>query len=220
MKKRDVRSSREQIFGLAILGAVIGFSSFTSNAAPQYDYNVTDSEFGASGTDTAFDNDAFQKAFDKVVGSDKMVTIYVPAGTYYVEKPLRVYSNTHLILDDKAVVARKGEGLNNNLLHNCDQNGKMDQVGGYDMSHDIILEGGTWDGGKLSEITSSSDVLRFDHAENITIKKCTMKNTYDCHILEFIGVKNGLVTGCTFEGFRYRKGKENNYEYAREDFQL
>lgn len=220
VSRKKFKSFMKGILGLAVLGTAGLVSSFTANAEIQYDYNVTDPEFGANGADSAIDNEGLQGALNKAKGAEKMVTIYVPAGTYYVEKPLGIYSNTHLILDDKAVIARKGAGLNNNLMHNCDQDGKMDQIGGYNMSHDIILEGGTFDGGELKSITSSSDVVRFDHAENITIKNCVLKNAYDCHILEFIGVKNGLVSGCTFEGFRYRKGKEKNYEYAREAFQI
>ncbi len=33
-------------------------------------------------------------------------------------------------------------------------------------------------------------------------------------------MQNGSVTGCTFEGFRYRKGQEKNFEFAREAFQI
>ena len=205
---------------MAVLLAAIGVSSFTVSAEPQYDIKVTDEEYGAIGNDNKADNEALQKAFNKVKGSDKMVTIYIPEGTYLCEKPLIIYSNTHIVLDSKAVVKRSGVGIDGNLLHNVDDNGKMDQVGGYDMSHDIIIEGGTWDGGELSAMTVGTDVLRIDHAKNVTFKNCTMKNAYDGHILELVGVKNGIVTGCTFTGFRYSKGKENNYQYAREALQL
>lgn len=187
--------------------------------AATYDYVVTEAA-NVNATDKNSDALGIQSVMEKAIGSSKMVTIYFPAGDYYVDKAIRVYSNTHIILDANATVHRMDSMINNSLLYNVDQNGKKDVVGGYDMSHDIILEGGTWDGGNVKLATDGSDVVRFDHATNITIRNCTMKNTYDCHILELVGVKNGLVENCTFTGFTYKKGKEKNYTYAREAIQL
>lgn len=192
------------------------------NATQQtaYDYIVTDAEDKVNPTDKESDTKGIQKTLDKTVGSAAMVTIYFPAGDYYIDKPMRVYSNTHIILDENATIHRMDSMVDRSILHNVDQDGKMDVVGGYDMSENIILEGGTWDGGNTELATDAADVIRFDHAKNITIKNCVIKNVYDCHIIELVGVKNGLVTGCTLSGFRYQKGHENDYTYAREAIQL
>lgn len=189
-------------------------------SSPQYDYIVTNERYNVNASDSAPDAEGIQKVLDMAIGSDRVITIYFPAGTYYIDKTLLVYSNTHIVLDDKAVVYRMDNLVDKMLLHNVDQNGKMDQVGGYNMSKNITLEGGTFDGGNTNLANKGTDVIRFDHAENITIKDCVVKNTYDCHIIELVGVKNGLVSGCTLEGFRYKKGKEKNYTYAREAIQL
>lgn len=192
------------------------------NAAQEtkYDYVITDAEDKVDPTDKKSDTKGIQKMLEKAVGSTKVITIYFPAGDYYIDKPMRVYSNTHIILDEKATIHRMDSMINRNILHNVDQNGKMDVVGGYDMSENIILEGGTWDGGNIQLATEAADVIRFDHAKNITIRDCVIKNTYNCHIIELVGVKNGLVTGCTLSGFRYKKGHEKDYRYAREAIQL
>ncbi|MCM1180224.1 MAG: right-handed parallel beta-helix repeat-containing protein [Clostridium sp.] len=186
----------------------------------EYDYIVTDSQYKVDPTDKVSDIEGIQSVLDKAIGSEKMVTVYFPAGDYYVDKTIKVYSNTHIILDDKAVIHRMDSLIDNGLLYNVDQNGKRNVVGGYDMSENIILEGGVWDGGNTKLAKKGTDVIRIDHAKNITIQNCVMKNTYDCHILELVGVKNGLVRACTFTGFRYKKGKEKNYTYAREAIQL
>ena len=211
-----------RLFGgvLLLAAALMGPSVVGNAAAQQYDYVVTDPEFGADPSDKETDRDEIQAALDKAIGSQSVITIYFPKGTYYIHRPLWVYSNTHIILDDDAVVYRNIEGLENNILHNVDQNGKFDETGGYNMSHDITLEGGTWDGGNISKATSPHDVIRFDHARNVTIKNCTIQNTYNCHLLELVGVKDSLVTNCVFQGFRYEKGKEKDYTYAREAIQL
>lgn len=184
-----------------------------------YDYVVT--EYGANETDQKSDQKAIQGVLDLVKGASKQMTVYFPAGDYYIDDvALRVYSNTHIILDSKATIHRMDSMLGRAMLHNVDQNGKMDVVGGYQMSHDITIEGGTWDGGNIAKAVEAADVIRIDHAENIIIKDCTVKNVYDCHLIEYVGVKNGSITGCTLTGFRYRKGKEKNYLFAREAIQL
>lgn len=184
-----------------------------------YDYIVTD--YGVNAKDSKSDRDDIQAVLDMVKGASKQKTVYFPAGDYYISRvPLHVYSNTHIILDSKATIHRMDSMLDREIIHNTDQNGAMDVIGGYKMSHDITLEGGTWDGGTIAKAKSSADVIRFDHAENIIMKDCTVKNVYDCHLVEYVGVKNGSITGCTFSGFRYRKGKEKQFEFAREAIQL
>lgn len=193
--------------------------SQTPAGASSYDYVVTD--YGVNGTDNKSDQDTIQAVLDKVKGASKQMTVYFPAGDYYIDqRALQVYSNTHIILDQKATVHRMDSMLGRAMLHNVDQNGKMDVVGGYKMSHDITIEGGIWDGGNIAKADEAADVIRFDHAENIVMKDCTVKNVYDCHLIEYIGVKNGSITGCTLSGFRYRKGKEKQFSFAREAIQL
>ena len=56
----------------------------TAGAQAHYDYIVTDGEFGADGTDRDSDARAIQRAFEKAIGAKEPVTIYFPAGTYYI----------------------------------------------------------------------------------------------------------------------------------------
>lgn len=186
----------------------------------EYDYMVTDAVDVVNPKDKVSDAKGVQSMLNKAIGSEEIITIYFPAGTYYIDAPLLIYSNTHLILHKDAVIYRMDSMIDKMLLHNVDQTGVMSKVGGYEMSKNITIEGGTWHGGNTKLATDGKDVVRFDHAENITIKNCTIKNTYDCHIVEFVGVKNGTISGCTLTGFRYCKGKEKNYTYAREAIQL
>ncbi len=203
--------------GMGILSALDVTYAAT---VPTYNYTITDATDTVKGSDKVADTKGLQSLLDKAIGSNQVVTIYIPSGTYYVERSLRVYSNTHIILHNDATIRRMDSAVDDMIIHNVDQDGKMDQVGGYDMSKNITIEGGTWDGGNTKLATEGTNIIRFDHAENITVKNATIKNTYDCHIIEFVGVKNGLVDNCTFKGFRYKKGKATDYTYAREAIQL
>lgn len=218
--KRNLRNVLKKICLAAI--CCIGMLSISSSvqAAPDYDYSIKDAANKIKGNDKVSDAAGIQELLNKAKGSDTVVKIYIPKGTYYVDKTLKIYSNTHVILHEDAIIRRMDSAVDKMLLHNVDQDGQMNQIGGYDMSQNITLEGGTWDGGNIELATKGTNVLRFDHAENITIKNCTVKNTYDCHIMEMVGIKNGLIEGCTFTGFRYKKGKSKDYTYAREAIQL
>lgn len=191
-----------------------------ATTVPAYDYTLTDATNTVNGADKAADTKGLQSLLDKAIGSERVVTIYLPSGTYYVEHSLKVYSNTHIILHKDATIRRMDSAVDDMIIHNVDQNGKMDQVGGYDMSKNITIEGGTWDGGNIKLATDGTDLIRFDHAENITVKNLSVKNVYDCHLIEYVGVKNGLIDNCKFKGFRYKKGKTTDYTYAREAIQL
>lgn len=211
------------VFRICAMGlAALPFWMGTAQASAEetaYDYIVTD--FGVNGKDQKSDRDAIQSVLDRAKGSEKQIKIFFPAGDYYIDRvPLHIYSNTHLILDPNTTIHRMDSMLGRELIHNVDQNGAMDVVGGYDMSHDITLEGGTWDGGNIAKAREASDVIRFDHATNIVMKDCTVKNVYDCHLIEYVGIKNGSITGCTLTGFRYRQGKEKDFLFAREAIQL
>lgn len=92
---------------LLLCGAEIFLAGMNrAEAQEHYDYIVTDEEFGADGTDEGSDAKEIQSALAKAIGAKEQVTIYFPAGIYYIDKPLRVYSNTHLVLDDNAVICR------------------------------------------------------------------------------------------------------------------
>lgn len=221
MRKETKKAACAFLVLLFLCGAGMFLAgSSQAEAGEPYDYIVTDEEFGADGTDGVSDAKGIQSAFAKAIGAKEQVTIYFPAGTYYIDKPLRVYSNTHLILDDHAVICRMDSLIDRGLLHNVDQNGNMNVIGGYDMSENITVEGGIWDGGNINKASKGSDIIRFDHARNIVVKNCTVRNVYDCHLVEFVGIKGGLISGCTLTGFRYRRGHENDWTYAREAIQL
>jgi len=205
---------------MCMVGILAMSLQVNATATTQYDYIVTEAAPSVNPNDTVADTEGIQSVLNKAIGATEVVTIYVPAGKYYIDKSLKVYSNTHLILDAGATIYRMDAGIDDMMIHNVDQNGFMDQVGGYEMSKNITIEGGTWDGGKTKLATDGTDLIRFDHAENITVKNLSVKNVYDCHLIEYVGVKNGLIDNCQFTGFRYKKGKTKDYTYAREAIQL
>lgn len=180
--------------------------------AATYYYNVTD--YGAAGYDQVDDTAAIQKALDEAT-EDSMSVIKIPAGTYYISKPLYIQSNTTLQLDKKATIYRSNKGLKYNMLKTADASHVSTGYKGYSLAHDITITGGTWDGGNIASSKKASNLLYIGHSSNVTIKNTTIKNCYGSHAIEFAGVQNGIIKNCKLSGFRY--GPDN---YTSEAIQL
>ncbi|MDD6072386.1 MAG: glycosyl hydrolase family 28-related protein [Clostridiales bacterium] len=189
-----------------VLVAVLFFSPthICHAAGETYYYNVTD--FGANGADKENDRSAIQKALDQA-GADYNIEVIVPAGTYYISDTLYIQSNTTLRLDDDATIKRSFEGLEYNMLRNTDAKHKSNKGKKYNLSQNIRVTGGTWDGGDIKEAVCTSNLLYFGHAKNIIIDSTTIKNCYGAHAIELAGVCDSAINRCKISGFRYEKDK-------------
>lgn len=171
--------------------------------------------YTADGTDTASDRRAIQKALNTQNGNDAL-TVYVPAGTYYIDEPLRVRSNTTIQLADGAVIKRADDGLSRNMLITCqivkNANGSISyqakSVGKYNLAQNIVIEGGTWDGGNISKAIDARNLFNIGHSSNVIIRNTTIQNCYGSHLIEFAGSKDCQVYNCVFTGFRKGNGSD------------
>lgn len=162
--------------------------------------NVT--TLGADGSDTINDKKAIQEALD--TPSQDHLTVYLPAGTYYISGPLYIHSNTTLHLDKNACIKRNAAGLEHNMLKNADTDHKTDLVGSYNLSTNITIEGGTWDGGDIANASSARNLINIGHASHVVIQNTTIRNCFGSHLIEFAGVSDSQIRNCTLTGFRYR----------------
>lgn len=172
---------------------------YTTKGNTRY-YNI--SNFEANGNDSLSDSAAIQAALD-LASEDYKIEIAFPKGTFYLSKSLFIQSNTTLKLSSNTIIRRMDSSLKYNLIHSSDSKHKKDTIGGYDLAHDIILDGGTWDGGNISKAKSDTNLLYFGHCNRITIQNASIKNCYGSHAIEFAGVNNGIINNCTFSKFRY-----------------
>lgn len=159
----------------------------------------------ADGTDKAVDQKAIQTALNQAKGATEAnpVTVYVPAGTYYISATLGIYSNTTLKLDPGAVIRRVGEpgaetgtGQDYSMLIARNVAGGDKNYAGYSMAKNITVEGGTWDGnsGKNAALRS---LMVFRHCQNISLRDCTITHGTD-HYLNISSSGNVTVERVTF----------------------
>lgn len=159
------------------------------------------SKLGANGKDNADDSLAIQKALDYAKNTDEKVTVFVPAGNYFIVNTLFIYSNTELVLDEKATITCLGE--TRLMLMNLSKS--SDYEGGYGRSENISVRGGKWDGnGKAGN--KHNNLFFFVHAKNITIKDTTMLNCCGNHYIEFAAVKDSIISNCIFKDYVLFKG--------------
>ncbi len=177
---------------------------------------ITPQNYGADPTDIKTDKAAIQDALD-LASADYKLLVKVPAGTYYTGGNLFIHSNTTLSLEDGATIVRNSNsdagvaagttnrlGVNKNLIKIAPYNSTTtNSAGGYTNGENIIIEGGTFDGGNISVATGAANLLNLGHAKNITIRNSTFKNCYGNHLIELVAVQNAEITGCSFSGFRY-----------------
>ena len=172
-----------------------------------YGRTVNVTTLGANGTDTKNDKAYIQAALNTPLKEGEKLIVYIPDGTYYINGPLYIHSNTTISMSKKACIKRNAAGLKHNMLKNADADNpnpnQTSTIGGYDLSSNITLEGGTWDGGDVKSTGSSSNLINLGHASNIVIKNTTIKNCLGAHLIEFAGVKDSSITNCKFSGFAY-----------------
>lgn len=180
----------------------------------QFYYSKTD-KTPVSGYDTKDDTVPLQWALDRAA-DDHYTVITVPAGTYYISDSLYIHSNTTLQLANGATIVRTKYSKNMLKVSRAgDYSYDTSAVGGYDLAANITITGGIWDGGAISTANSSTNLIYIGHARNVTISNTTIRNCRGSHALEFAGVTDSTVTGCTFYGFLY--GNDN---YTSEAVQL
>lgn len=223
---------------LVFLSSLCVQSFFEPVSAYAEEYEVTQESFDDYGS-TESGNDIWAKLKKaQNASASEYTVVVVKKGTYEIKRSLQMYSNTKLVLEDGVTLVRSDTNLNSGLIYNhgslpsavasqLKENGISDpswkNIGGYNLSNNITIEGhgsATIDGGNIAAASDTSDLVRFDHAQNISVTGVTFKNVYGAHHLEFVGVKNGTISGCTFAGFRRLKGHENDRDYGRECIEI
>lgn len=172
-------------------------------------------EFGADGTDMEDDSTAFINALAVAVASEDMVTVTVPEGTYYLERSVPIYSNTHLIVDENATI------INNNpdgimlFSRHLNEDGTYcagDETcthGGYSQIENVTIEGGTWDANDTAG-EGVNLIFQLRHGKNITIRNLICKNATD-HYINVSGVDTALIENVTFADQALYQGEDPEF---------
>ncbi|PYI53422.1 right-handed parallel beta-helix repeat-containing protein [Paenibacillus flagellatus] len=158
-------------------------------------YTVNARWYGAKGDGTADDTAALQAALNESLRWPA-ATVIVPAGTYRMTGELYISKNTRLVMDDDTVLLRDHDG---NVMRNYR---KEDVFYGYDGNGRITIEGGVLDCNATRQPRVCNGIA-LAHAEYITLRGVTIKDTQSGHGAELTGVRHVLFDRCRFVGFMY-----------------
>ncbi|MBQ7725632.1 MAG: hypothetical protein IJT66_00645, partial [Clostridia bacterium] len=177
---------------------------------------VSVTNYGADGQDEEDDYYAFRQATEEAMYTDENLIVEIPAGTYYLDNEIPVYSHTTIIAEEGATMIARYSDLTVPLLFGAhmDEYGvrcKGDDCthGGYSQVQDVTIIGGVWDRGSDTN-TATTTVFSFRHAKNITLKNLTVENATD-HLINLSGVDTALVENVTVQNHLPYKGKDAAY---------
>lgn len=170
---------------------------------------VTDSAYGANGSDMLDDTKAIQKALNlrKNSKDTSILTVKIPAGTYYISQQLHIYSNTTLSLDKDAIIVRSDD--TKRMLIGGFTNST---IGGYGQLENVTITGGTWDGNN-QDSDHAVNLMYMWHGRNVHIYNTTIREVCGSHFIELAAIKNARIENVTFQDFVYYTGEGYQYIY-------
>jgi hypothetical protein len=123
--------------------------------------------------------------------------IFKPGDVFNLDRILRLYSNTRIILDGAKLVRKARCYV---FLTHTDANTTR-----YNGQHNIMIQGGTIiaDGER-----GSSNIISLAHANNININKLTILRNVGNHAIEVNSSSNVVIDGCSLKGNHIAKGGE------------
>ncbi|XBQ96004.1 pectate lyase [Staphylococcus felis] len=142
--------------------------------------------------DVIWDTLKIQHALNK--GKREPVSIYIPKGTYYIGKALKIYEGTTLILDKEAIFLRKSRDA---LIKNGSSLKKYYRYSGH--GH-IKIKGGTFDMNG-NDYPYNNTAMCLGHAQHIEIDSVTIKNVVGGHGIDACGLNHVHIHHCQFLGF-------------------
>ncbi len=170
--------------------------------------NVKD--FGAKGDGSADDTAAIQAALTKANGGGVVV---VPQGTYKVTSRLQVGSNTQVIGLGKPIVRKAFGAKNATLLMNMLGYTPETHPGGSNGHSNILFRGIEFRGEYFNQVSAETAAapyreycLSFVNGQNIIVEDCIFNSWNHCHLVEFSGIRGGIVRNCKFHNLSMDEG--------------
>jgi DNA-binding winged helix-turn-helix (wHTH) protein len=127
------------------------------------------------------------------------LTIKVPAGTIIIDSVLRIYKNTHLMMDPQTILLRSHNG---GFFINGDIGATYT---GYDGQGHITIEGGTLDG-NANVFTQGFNAFGLARCQDVTLKDIVFKDVIGGHAVDMSSSKDVKILHCSFIGYRPNVG--------------
>lgn len=163
--------------------------------------------YGAVGSDTVDDYNAFYSSAYEALYTNKNVVIIIPSGTFYIGKKVVVFSNTAILADEGATMISTHNAVGGMIdaAHPVSEGstalcprGDSCTHGGYTQAQNITISGGVWDRGTANSGYETSAFI-FRHCANITLSNMTIRNCTG-HFVNVSGCDNVMISNVVFTG--------------------
>lgn len=150
-------------------------------------------DFGADPTGVTDAAPLLQTALDTICGAGGG-TLVIPPGYFVLQSSGVIMPNSGNI----TISAYGAHIVRSDLATFTTLVGGGYGVSGYTGPSNVVVRGGTWDGGNLP---LPLNMFALCSGENILYENLTVQNIPDWHAIEFQGVRNGTARNCVFRGF-------------------
>lgn len=189
------------LFVLTIIFTILPMTSAKAAVKKQYTISgKTIKPVVKKGTDISKNVNAALKEANARAKSNKIYTVKIPKGTYYISESLKIKSNTVLDATGCTIKAKKGT-FNMIATGTAEENLKAT---GYNAYKNITVKGGTW----INSKSNTASGIRFCRGNNIVLKNIDMSHGSEKHMVEMAAVQNVTISGCTFHDSDMKDSKE------------
>lgn len=184
-----------RITALMCVAAVVFmiFPAASVNAAEKKQYRISGRVIKPvvkKGKDISKNVNTALKAANSKAKSNKIYTVKLPKGTYYITESLKIRSNTVLDATGCTIKAKRG-GFNMIATGSAEENLKAK---GYSAYKNITIKGGKW----INSKQNTASGIRICRGSNISLKNLDMSHGSEKHMVEMAAVNGVKITGCNF----------------------
>jgi parallel beta-helix repeat protein len=181
-------------------------------------FNVT--AYGTVGDGVTDDIDAIQAAFDAAAEASAAsggAVVLFPPQTYAISTYITAQSDITVMAYGATIIASADSGLFRNFV-------PSDSFAAYEGNSRIAVYGGIWDSNAADSgsgtVTSIRDAFTFSHGSDIILRDLVVRNVSSAHAVDLAGVKNVIISGCRFEGFKDNDGARSFSEAIQLDYAI
>lgn len=205
MLQSKIKQIPAVMLALVLLSGIVTAAPFSAQAATTI--TVTKSAISSKGTYKAI-QDAFDTARSKATASNPY-NIKIEAGSYTLNRTLRIYSNTNLQLS--GVTLNKASSASINMLHVGNEDTDKSGVTGYNAYKNITITGGTFNGNG-----GGNTMFKAAHCTNVSMNGTTLRNN-KVHLVEIAAVDGMSFENCKFQDMVILNNGTLNYEAIQVD---
>lgn len=141
------------------------------------------------------------RVINAALNDNKKRTIVIPPKKFKIERVIWLGNNK--TINAKGATIFQTDPQKPLINHACTKTN-------YNSLKNITINGGTWQVKDNAKAIRPTSTIRFNHAQNITIKNARIDTNYVSHAVELIACKNVTFDKCKLEA----KGKQKNDKYA------